>query len=46
MVAAAKAASESATEASFASLLKKIHYLDNENIKLVQSAYRWADELH
>lgn len=41
-----KAASISASEASFASLLTKIHYLDAPSLELVRQAYRWADELH
>ncbi|MDI9334519.1 MAG: bifunctional (p)ppGpp synthetase/guanosine-3',5'-bis(diphosphate) 3'-pyrophosphohydrolase [Cytophagales bacterium] len=46
MAASSKAASVSATEASFASLLTKIQYLDAPSIELVRKAYRWADELH
>jgi GTP pyrophosphokinase len=41
-----KAASISASEASFASLLTKIQYLDRTGIETVRQAYRWADELH
>ncbi len=46
MAAAKKAASISASEASFASLLAKIQYLDAPSLDLVRQAYRWADELH
>jgi GTP diphosphokinase / guanosine-3',5'-bis(diphosphate) 3'-diphosphatase len=46
MAAAKKAASILASEASFASLLEKIHYLDAPSLELVRKAYRWADELH
>jgi GTP pyrophosphokinase len=41
-----KAASLSASEASFASLLEKTHYLDSTSLDLVRQAYKWADELH
>ncbi len=46
MAAAKKAASISASEASFASLLAKTQYLDAPSLDLVRQAYRWADELH
>ncbi len=46
VVAAKKAASISASEASFASLLAKTQYLDAPSLDLVRQAYRWADELH
>ncbi len=41
-----KPASVNASEASFASLLTKIQYLDRSGIETVRQAYRWADELH
>ncbi|MEY4294607.1 MAG: hypothetical protein RLY82_295, partial [Pseudomonadota bacterium] len=41
-----KPASINASEASFASLLTKIQYLDRSGIETVRLAYRWADELH
>ena len=35
-----------ATAASFAALTDKLDYLDAADIKLVRSAYRFADEAH